>query len=135
VVSHPRKPRALDVPITVLQTEHPGVLVDVSMPRTRPAKFIKVSLLTARSPNVVSYRPRILVECWAGGTNRYHTAYDMALDSIKALEDAGSTFVEDIWVRCFDDIEGPVPFPDPDVPEMERFQFHGDLHLGVTPGS
>jgi hypothetical protein len=135
VVNHPRKPRALDAVIGILDAAFPTVAVDVAMPRTRPAKFIKVSLLNAQSPNVASYRPRILVECWAGGTNRYHTAYDMALDAVKALEDAGSTFVEDIWVRCFDDVEGPVPLPDPDVPEMERFQFHGNLHLGVTPGS
>lgn len=135
MVSYPRLPRALDAVIKILSDAHTGVTVDVSMPRTRPSKVVLVSLLNADSPNIVSHVPRILVECWAAGTDRYKTAYDMALDSIQALQNAESTFVENIWVRRFTDVQGPVSFPDPDVPDMERFQFHGDLHLGVTPAS
>lgn len=105
------------------------VVTKVPFP-TRPETFVVVAKIGGVRPLIVTDAARILVQTWAGGVGDVE---DLANAAIAALQNAQGTWVDDIaFVRGFDNIEGPVDFPDPDVADQERWQFQGDLLLSTS---
>lgn len=113
-------------------------LVSARMPRQRPTRFVVVSRIGGRQDTPVTDVARILVECFGPDVE---TVEAMTATARTALRNAISTDVDgEVWVRNWSGEQGPTDFPHPDVLDMERWQFQGDLSLstttyGVLPGS
>lgn len=113
-------------------------LVAARMPRQRPTRFVVVSRIGGRQDTPITDVARILVECFGPDVE---TVEAMTATARTALRNAISTDVDgEVWVRNWSGEQGPTDFPHPDVLDMERWQFQGDLSLstttyGVSPGS
>lgn len=121
---------AVKTAIAILTDALDPVPVVPTVPRTRPPMFIRVSRIGGGQTNPVTDIARILVECWGPGIA---TAESMANTARAALRNAGGTTVGTAYVRSFRNEQGPVDFPDPDVSDMTRFQFFGDLNISTNP--
>jgi hypothetical protein len=121
------KPAVLTA-ITVLSEAMPAIPVSADMPAHRPNEFIRVSPAGGTQPNQATDNPHLLIELFAVDTE---TVEDMFLTASQALKNAGSTFVTttkgDVFVRCWDNQQGPVERAHPEIVDRERWQFHGDL--------
>ena len=113
----------------VLSTEFTGIKVSVDMPKVRPAQFIRVSFAGGDRPNIVTKLPRLLIELWGKTPEDLEDMYDRAH---QALEDAAGTTVAGCFIRKWGNEQGPVDFPDPDVTDMRRWQFHGDWNVSTN---
>lgn len=122
-------PDALRAVLTVLEDAFPGVHVSAKVPITRPEQFMYVSQIGATQPNPNTDKPRILVECWAPIKK---TARDMAYTAGTALRNAAGSCVDDVFIRCWDNQQGPIDFPDPMVSDQERWQIFGDLSISTV---
>lgn len=135
---YPTPKPAVKTVITVL-AEAFGVYAQVSarMPKKRPVRFVQVSRVGGRWDNPVTDVARILVECFGPDVE---TVEAMTATARTALRNAISTEVDDVWIRDWSGEQGPVDLPHPDVMDMERWQFHGDISVSTTtygalPGS
>lgn len=128
---YPTAAPALKIAYTILKNALNPVEVHTKVPYpTRPAEFVTVGKIGGTRPLIVTSAARILVQCWAGSVADVE---DLANDAIAALQNAQGTTVADLgFVRGFDNIEGPVDFPDPDVTDLERWQFQGDLLVSTS---
>lgn len=126
--TYPKSKPAVLTAITILSEAMPAIPVSSDMPAVRPAAFVKVSPIGGVKPHQASDSPRILIELFAVDTE---TVEDMYLTASQALLNAGSTFVTttkgEVFVRCWDDQQGPVERQHPEILDRERWQFHGDL--------
>jgi len=124
----PPKP-ALKTAIAVLRAASAlsGVQVGTDMPNPRPTQFVRVSRVGG-SRNVKQDYARLLIECWATSQGGCET---LAANTSAALLNAGGTTVSGAFVYGWDDQQGPVDYPDPDVTDMDRWQFHGDFIVSV----
>jgi hypothetical protein len=129
---------AVKTAITIL-AEAFGVyaLVSARMPKQRPIRFIRVTRVGGQQDNPVTDVARLLVECFGPDVE---TVEAMSATARTALRNAISTNVDDVWVRDWSGEQGPVDFPHPDILDMERWQFQGNLSLSTTtyvlhPGS
>lgn len=122
-------PDGLRAAITVLADAFPDVHVAGAVPRTRPDQFVYVSQIGATQPNPNTDKPRILVECWAPTPK---IAHDMAYTAGTALRNAAGSIVEDVFIRRWDNQQGPTDFPDPAVSDQERWQIFGDLNISTV---
>lgn len=124
-------PASVKAAIAILEDALPGILVTPRVPKTRPTQFVRVTRAGGGLVNPVTDSPRILVECWA---TSYGQAETMANTARAALRNAQSQYWAGIFVRRWrwDSEDGPVDWPDPDVTDMERFQFHGDLEVSIN---
>jgi hypothetical protein len=113
-------------------------LVSAKLPKQRPIRFVRVSLIGGTRINPVTYRSRVLVELFGPDPE---TVEAMHGTSSWALHNAQGTVVDGtVFVRGWEDEQGPVDNPHPEIIDMERWQFHGDLTLSTTtaviaPGS
>ena len=112
-------------------------LVAARMPRQRPVRFVRVTRVGGGLTNHVTDTARLLIECFGLDVQ---TCENMTGTARAALRNAVSTVVEDSWVRNYDNEQGPVDFPHPDILDMDRWQFHGELSLSTAtprthPGS
>lgn len=130
--------------MTIYQTPKPAVktaitilkeafgqyaLVSAAMPKQRPARFVQVSRIGGFQNDPITDHARILVECFGPDTE---TVENMSATARTALRNAISTIVDGVWVRNWSDEQGPVDFPHPQIIDMNRWQFHGDLSLSTT---
>jgi hypothetical protein len=113
-------------------------LVSARMPKQRPIRFVRVTRVGGRMRDQATDVARILVECFGPDVE---TVENMTGTARAALLNAVSTLVDgDVWVRDWTNEQGPVDFPHPEIIDMERWQFTGDLILSTlttrtTPGS
>lgn len=129
VDSWPKPKPGLAVTRAVLAAKLPSVPVSSDMPATRPAKFIRVSLLDTDHPNPGATVPRPLIECWAETSV---LAEVLAGDAVHALLNAKNNNPHaGAYVKAFDDVQGPFELNDPDIQDRRRWQFHGNLWLST----
>lgn len=126
----PSPPKAVKTAIAIQRSAF-GTYAQVSakLPRQRPARFVKVSIIGGSRVNPVTYRARIMVDLFGLDTE---TVESMHSTASWGFLNAQSTVVDGVFVRAWDDEQGPVDRPHPDILDMERWQFHGDLILSTT---
>jgi hypothetical protein len=129
VTGYPVGKPALKTAVSILQAMDIAIPVMTKMPLTLPEEFIRVDLIGGTRSLIVTHTARLLVEVWATSTA---VVEQMAFDAIGALQNAEGTMVEGVFIRGFDNIEGPVNFSDPDVEFMSRWQFQGDLLVSTS---
>jgi metal-dependent amidase/aminoacylase/carboxypeptidase family protein len=105
-------------------------MVSTKMPaRNRPERFVRVSRTGGGQDNPVTDRARILVECFAKDTAQ---AEAMCNTARAALRNACSTFVAGMFVRWYGNESGPVDLAHPDIVDMERWQFSGEIWMSTN---
>lgn len=113
--------------IAILAAAFPTVTVSDEMPKVRPLRMIRVSQVNGARPNPVSSVHRLLIEIYAP-----HTVVEqMCADASAALRNSGGVAFGGVFSRGWSGEQGPVDYPDPDVTDLSRWQFHGDLTLAV----
>jgi len=105
-------------------------LVSARMPKQRPIRFIKVSRIGGSQDTPITDVARILIECFGPDVE---TCENMTATARTALRNAISTTVEGAWIRNWSNEQGPVDFPHPEIIDMERWQFQGNLSLSTAP--
>jgi hypothetical protein len=111
--------------ITVLAAAIDDVDISSDMPVHRPDSFIRVSRIGGRMPDPATDNARILVEVFGVTTA---VVEDLCNQARAALRNAASTTVlSDVFIRSWDNEQGPVELQHPQVLDRERWQFHGDL--------
>jgi hypothetical protein len=128
---------ALLTALAILRVAFGDVPVSAKMPKQRPPRFVRVDVIGGSRIDVVTTRSRVLVELFGPDPEACEAMYSTAS---AALLNAQSTVISGAFVRSWDDEQGPVARAHPDVIDMDRWQFHGDLTLStttavVTPGS
>lgn len=103
-------------------------VVSTKLPRNsqRPERFVRVSRVGGGQNNPATDTARLLVECFGYDTE---TVEKMCNTARTALRNAAGTTVtdEDIFIRDWNNEQGPVDFFHPDIIDRERWQFTGDL--------
>lgn len=135
MTGYPRIAPALKIARAILAAALPDAYVASKMPNNYSDVMVIVSRAGGRRPNLVTDQARILIEVWVRINDTETTvqiAEDTTSQAMAALENAQGTTVEGAFVRGFDNIEGPVDFPDPDVSSLERWQFQGDLLVSTS---
>jgi hypothetical protein len=137
VTGYPVAKPGLKIARQVVATALSGVQVGTKVPDTRPETFVVVQRAGGSRPNLVTDSVRLLVQVYA---TTVEDVSDFSDAAICALENSQGTIVLDAFIRGFDNISGPTDFPDPDISDMERWQFQGDFHVStsdteVLPGS
>ncbi len=138
MIVYPTPKPAVKTTITVLATAFGShALVSARMPKARPIRFVKVSRIGGAWINPVTDSARILVECFGPDVE---TVENMTATARAALHNAGQTLVDGVWIRDWLNEQGPTDFPHPEILDMERWQFSGDLILSTNsqpthPGS
>lgn len=107
-------------------------LVSAKMPKQRPIRFVQVSRIGGTQTDPITDNARLLIECFGPDTE---TVEAMSATARTALRNAISTVVDGVWVRNWHNEQGPVDFPHPQIIDMDRWQFTGDLSLSTTTAS
>lgn len=96
--------------------------------KIRPDRFVRVSRVGGGLENIASDSARILIDCYAKHVDQVESMCNTART---ALRNAGGTTVSttagDVFVRAWENEQGPTDYPNPDVLEFERWQIHGQL--------
>ena len=96
--------------------------------KIRPDRFVRVTRVGGGLDNIASDSARILVECYAKDVGQVEAMCNTART---ALRNAGGTIVSttqgDVFVRSWDNEQGPADYPNPEVLEFDRWQLHGQL--------
>ena len=99
-------------------------------PRNRPERVVRVTRVGGGLDNIATDTARILVECFAQDVGQVEAMCNTART---ALRNAGGTTVTttagDVFVRRWDNEQGPTDFPHPDLLDWDRWQLLGDLLL------
>lgn len=98
--------------------------------RDRPERFVRVSRVGGNLDNIATDSARIMVECFARDVGQVEAMCNTART---AFRNAGGTTVTTtegpVFVRCWDELQGPTDYPHPDLIEWDRWQFMGELLL------
>ncbi len=130
MTGYPTPAPAVKTARTILANAIPDTTVVTKLPfPDYPAKMIRVSRAGGHRPNIVTDAPRLLIECW---TKTVEDAETLANTAIAALQNSQGTTTDGVFSRGFENIEGPVDFPDPQISDHERWQFLGDLLLSTS---
>jgi hypothetical protein len=134
MAGYPTPKPAVKTAIAVLQAAFDGVdeAVGYQMPKTWPRVYIRVSRGGGGlhpPAGLVTDTARILCELYGAQVADVETASGQA---IAALRNAQGTSVNGVFLRGFDNIDGPTDFPDVTVPDMCRWQFQGDLLVSTS---
>lgn len=119
---------AVKAAIGILTDAFAGIGVGANFPKVRPAKFVRVSRVGGGQDNPRMDRARLLVECWAKSVG---DAEAMTATARAALRNAGGTHIDDVFIYGWDNEDGPVMYDDPDISDMTRHQFTGDLSVST----
>ena len=121
---------AVKTAITIL-SEAFGVYAQVSakMPKQRPIRFVQGSRVGGSQTDPITDNARLLIECFGPDTE---TVENMTATARTAFRNAISTVVDGVWVRNWSNEQGPVDFPHPQIIDLDRWQFQGDLSLSTT---
>ncbi|MCK9468664.1 MAG: hypothetical protein M0Q49_04540 [Porticoccaceae bacterium] len=125
----PAKPGVLTA-IRILAPNQAPVLVSDEMPKTRPAQVVLVSQVGGSRPNPVQSIHRLLIECWLAKSSAVNIETWCGEVSAALRNSSGRTY-NGVFSFGWGNEQGPVDFPDPDVTDMRRWQFHGDLKLSA----
>jgi hypothetical protein len=124
----PTAPPVVQAAVGILSAGLPSILVSPIMPLVRPATFIRVDRVGGGQLNLATELARLLVECWVAETaGGYGGAEILANNARHALYASAGQVFAGIFIRAWRNEDGPVNYPDPDVSNMTRFQFTGDL--------
>lgn len=126
---YPTPKPALQAAIAILTPAMSPTLVAFRMPDARPTQFVRVSRVGGRMLNLVTDSPRILVECWGPDVG---TVEGMCNTARAALLNSCGHYFAGVYVREWTNEQGPVDFDDPEVTDMRRWQFHGDLRVSTN---
>lgn len=123
------KPAVLTAITILADAFEDNAFVSAKMPpRALPDAFVKVSRVGGGLDNIATDGARILVECFARDIG---VLEGMCNTARAALRNAGGTSVTttagDVFVRAWENEQGPTDFPHPDLLEHDRWQFTGDL--------
>ncbi|WP_094359911.1 DUF3168 domain-containing protein [Mycobacterium marinum] len=131
MTGYPTPKAALKAAESALSTDAAlaGVAVGTKIPNTRPSTFVRVGRAGGYRPNIVTDVMRVLVEVWAPTVAQAETICNQC---IAALQNAQGTRSAGAFIRAFDNIEGPIDLPEPDVSSSERWQFTGDLYVSTN---
>jgi hypothetical protein len=131
VTKYPEAKPAVLTAITILQTAVGSTDVGVGskMPKMWPMAYIRVTRAGGGIANLVTDDARILAEIYGASIG---IVEPLTAQAITALRDAEGTSVNGIFVRGFNNIEGPVDHPHVDVPDMCRWQFQGTLLVSTS---
>jgi hypothetical protein len=116
--------------IRIVTAAYPSLLVSDEMPKARPAQIVLLSQIDGRRPNPVQSIHRLLVECWLSKMSAINVETWCGQVSAALRNSSGSTY-SGVFSYGWGNEQGPVDFPDPDVTDMRRWQFHGDLTLSA----
>ena len=102
--------------------------------RNRPLRFVRVKRTGGGLVDQATDRARLLVECYARSTAEVEA---MTATCRAALRNSCDQWVERedddaIYIRKWDNEEGPTDYFNPEVLEYERWQFTGDLFVAVN---
>ena len=126
------KPAVLTA-IAILQAAlDDGEAVGYKMPAVWPRVYIKVTRAGGgpHEPTaLVTDVARIMCELYGANVADVEQASSTA---IAALRNSQGTIVGGVFLRGFDNIDGPTDFPDVTVPDMCRWQFQGDLLVSTS---
>lgn len=91
-----------------------GITADVSVqvPVVMPEKMVQVTLTGGTRKNMITDRPQLTVECWAGSTI---DASELARTCHALMLAAAGTSAGGIWVRKVEGVGGIQSLPDPDT--------------------
>lgn len=95
--------------------------VATSVPKIRPDRMVRVSLIDTVRQTPVHFHSQLLVECWAPAETAAGDLARLAFALTNAME--GETY-SGVFI-CEVDTGGVANFPDPDV--GPRYQFTADL--------
>lgn len=127
----PAKP-GVKTAIAILGSEFPSVKISDEMPKTRPSQIIRVSQIGGSRPNPVQSIHRLLIECWvAKSLDSTVNIETWCAEVSAALRNSSGETYSGVFSYGWSNEQGPVDFPDPDVTDMRRWQFHGDLKLSA----
>lgn len=118
---------AIKTAIAILEEAFPNA-VGAKFPKIRPSRYVLVSRVGGGQENPRMDRARLLVECWAKTIGEAET---MTSTARAALRNAGGTTVGDVFIYGWFNEDGPVMYDDPDVSDMTRHQFTGDLSVST----
>lgn len=120
---------ALKAAIAIMQDANPDAAVSHRMPRTRPAKFIRVVRVPGGGmDNPRMDRARLIVEFWAKDIGTVETMFNNGRAAL--MNAAGTTVSDNIFIHGWRD-EGGGDYSDPDVPDMEKWQVFGELLIST----
>lgn len=118
--------------IRVLGPDQDPVLVADEMPKVRPPQIILISQMDGRRPNPVQSVHRLLIECWVNKALDSSVNIETWCGEVSAaLRNSSGHSYNGVFSYGWGNEQGPVDFPDPDVTDMRRWQFHGDLTLST----
>jgi hypothetical protein len=111
-----------------------AVPVSTRVPVERPKKFVTVTRGGGGGrPLIVTDEIRLVVQVyWLTADLGVGNTETTCNEAIAALQNSQGTQVLGGFIRGFDNITGPYDFPDPDVPDMERWQFQGDFLVSTS---
>lgn len=122
------KPAVLTA-ITIL-TEAFGsyAVVSAKMPRQRPERFVRVTRIGGGQDHLATDVARLLIECFAKDTAQCESMCNSVRAALRNAR--GTTVVTTdgrVSVRGWENENGPVDYPDPDLLDYDRWQLTGDL--------
>lgn len=118
--------------VRILEAAYPAVKVSDEMPKTRPNQIILISQVGGDRPNPVQSVHRLLIECWLSKSLDSSVNIETWCGEVSAaLRNSSGNLYNGVFSYGWGNEQGPVDFPDPDVTDMRRWQFHGDLTLST----
>lgn len=122
-------PDAEAMAIGLLKAALPGVRVSTSLPNPRVSKMVRVSRIGGPRLSILMDKAQLLLECYATSSVDAHR---LACDAHEVIYAArNSTVIGSARIKATDPT-GPVNFPDPDAPDMERYQFTASLNVRLA---
>ena len=123
------KPAVLTAITVLAEAFGDYAFVSAKLPgRSRPERFVRVTRMGGGLENIATDSARILVECYAQDVGQVEAMCNTAR---AALRNAGGTTVTttegDVFVRSWDNEQGPTDFPNPEVIDYDRWQLFGQL--------
>lgn len=120
--------RHVITPIEVVQRNlvSTGLTVVSKVPADRPDSFIRVDMAPPRRNNLIQYATGIIVQV-------YSTSLGTAIDTFDSVQaDLEHMAAVDPLVSGWEEQNGPYEFPDPDLPDVHRWQMTGQLFHTLT---
>lgn len=114
--------------VNILTPDQAPVRVSDEMPQQRPKQIILISQVGGSRPNPVQSIHRLLIELWVAKSLSVNIETWCGEVSAALRNSSGHTY-DGVFSFGWGNEQGPVDFPDPDVTDMRRWQFHGDLKL------
>jgi hypothetical protein len=109
--------------------------VGYKMPQGWARVYVRVDRAGGHRPVLVTDATRVLCEIYGP---QVADVEPVAAQAIQALQNAQGNNItvdgetEPVFIRGFDNIEGPVDLPLVDVPDVCRWQFQGDLLVSTS---